>query len=82
MNNATAIDVGASTGGFTDCMLEHGAALVYAVVVGHGQLDKKLVSDQRVVSLEGVDIRDIERLSKIIPPNSRIFARLTLPLYR
>lgn len=73
LNNATAIDVGASTGGFTDCMLEHGAALVYAVDVGHGQLDKKLVSDQRVVSLEGVDIRDFERLSKIIPPNSADF---------
>ena len=42
------MDVGASTGGFTDCMLQNGAAKVYAVDVGHGQLDWKLRNDERV----------------------------------
>lgn len=53
-------DIGASTGGFTDCMLQNGASLVYAVDVGHGQLDKKLLSDSRVVNIEGVNARYIE----------------------
>ena len=44
-------DIGASTGGFTDCMLQNGAAKVYAVDVGYGQLDWKLRSDERVVCL-------------------------------
>ena len=46
------VDVGASTGGFTDCMLQNGARLVYAVDVGYGQLDWRLRSDERVVCLE------------------------------
>ena len=45
----TCLDVGASTGGFTDCLLQHGAAKVYALDVGHGQLDWKIRSDPRVV---------------------------------
>ena len=45
-------DIGASTGGFTDCMLQNGAAKVYAVDVGYGQLDWKLRSDERVVAAE------------------------------
>jgi len=53
----TALDVGASTGGFTDCLLQHGAAKVYAVDVGKSQLHEKLRGDQRVVSLEGVNFR-------------------------
>ncbi len=51
------MDVGASTGGFTDCMLQNGAAKVYAVDVGHGQLDWKLRNDPRVVCLERTNIR-------------------------
>lgn len=53
------IDIGASTGGFTDCMLQNGAALVYAVDVGHDQLDRKLLQDSRVISMEGCDIRKL-----------------------
>ncbi|MDR1765680.1 MAG: TlyA family RNA methyltransferase [Lachnospiraceae bacterium] len=53
----TCMDVGASTGGFTDCMLAHGARKVYAVDVGHGQLDWKLRGDARVVCMEKTNIR-------------------------
>ena len=52
-------DIGASTGGFTQCMLEHGARLVYAVDVGHDQLDEQLKSDSRVVNMENTDIRAV-----------------------
>ena len=51
------LDAGASTGGFTDCLLQHGAARVYAVDVGHNQLHEKLKADPRVVNLEGVNLR-------------------------
>lgn len=54
----TCLDIGASTGGFTDCMLSFGAAKVYAVDVGHAQLAQKLVDDPRVVNLEGVNVKD------------------------
>jgi len=54
---AVALDVGASTGGFTDCLLQHGAARVYAVDVGTCQLHEKLRADPRVVSMEGVNFR-------------------------
>ena len=53
----TAIDVGASTGGFTDCLLQNGAAKVYAVDVGYGQLDWKLRNDPRVIVMERTNIR-------------------------
>ena len=52
------IDIGASTGGFTDCMLQNGANLVYAVDVGRDQLDAALKNDSRVISLEQTDIRE------------------------
>ena len=51
------MDVGASTGGFTDCMLQNGAVKVYSVDVGHGQLDWKLRNDPRVVCMERTNIR-------------------------
>lgn len=53
------IDIGASTGGFTDCMLRNGAAVVYAVDVGHGQLDETLKNDPRVIDMEGTNILDL-----------------------
>jgi 23S rRNA (cytidine1920-2'-O)/16S rRNA (cytidine1409-2'-O)-methyltransferase len=53
----TCVDVGASTGGFTDCLLQHGASKVVAVDVGHNQLDWKLRSDSRVELREGVNAR-------------------------
>jgi 23S rRNA (cytidine1920-2'-O)/16S rRNA (cytidine1409-2'-O)-methyltransferase len=55
----SAIDVGASTGGFTDCLLQRGAAKVYAVDVGYGQLAWKLREDPRVVCLERTNIRQL-----------------------
>ncbi|MCI5578452.1 MAG: TlyA family RNA methyltransferase [Oscillospiraceae bacterium] len=58
LNGALCVDIGASTGGFTDCMLQNGARKVYAVDVGRDQLDGKLRADSRVVSLEQTDIRD------------------------
>lgn len=51
------LDVGASTGGFTDCLLQRGAVKVYAVDVGHNQLHNKLLQDPRVVNMEGVNFR-------------------------
>jgi 23S rRNA (cytidine1920-2'-O)/16S rRNA (cytidine1409-2'-O)-methyltransferase len=54
------LDVGASTGGFTDCLLAHGARLVYAVDVGHGQLHPRLRGDPRVVVLERVNARHLD----------------------
>lgn len=51
------LDVGASTGGFTDCLLQHGAKQIFSVDVGYGQLDWKLQQDSRVVSLERTNIR-------------------------
>src|ERR1700694_272289 len=53
------VDVGASTGGFTDCLLQHGAARVYAIDVGYGQLDYRLRQNERVVSMERTDIREL-----------------------
>jgi 23S rRNA (cytidine1920-2'-O)/16S rRNA (cytidine1409-2'-O)-methyltransferase len=60
-----AMDVGASTGGFTDCLLQHSARRVYAVDVGYGQLAWKLRQDSRVVVLERQNIRYLER--KLVP---------------
>lgn len=58
LRGKTCLDIGASTGGFTDCMLQNGAARVCAVDVGTNQLDEKLRRDNRVISLENTDIRD------------------------
>lgn len=57
LDQKVCMDVGASTGGFTDCMLQNGAVKVYAIDVGHGQLDWKLRNDERVVCMEKTNIR-------------------------
>ncbi len=79
------LDVGASTGGFSDCLLAHGARRVYAVDVGYGQLDWKLRNDPRVVVLEKRNIRYLEGEELSDPPQiatidvSFISLRLVLP---
>src|SRR5690606_32419526 len=57
LNEAVVIDIGSSTGGFTDCALQHGAAYVYAVDVGYNQLDWKLRNDPRVCVMERTNFR-------------------------
>lgn len=57
LNEKVCMDIGASTGGFTDCMLQNGAKKVYSIDVGHGQLDWKLRNDQRVVCMEKTNFR-------------------------
>lgn len=80
-----ALDVGASTGGFVQVLLERGAARVYAVDVGHGQLAPQLVADPRVVAMEGINARDLdgalipEKPSAITLDVSFISQRLVLP---
>lgn len=61
LKDLIAMDVGASTGGFTDCMLKNGCKKVYSVDVGYGQLDWKLRNDERVVNLERTNIRYIDK---------------------
>jgi 23S rRNA (cytidine1920-2'-O)/16S rRNA (cytidine1409-2'-O)-methyltransferase len=61
VSGKTALDIGASTGGFTDCMLQRGGSKVYAVDVGYGQLDWKLRNDPRVIVLERVNARFLSR---------------------
>jgi len=79
------LDVGASTGGFTDCLLQRGARRVYAVDVGRGQLDWKLRQDPRVVVKEGLNARYLrledlgERVDLAVCDVSFISARLILP---
>ena len=81
----TCLDVGASTGGFTDCLLQRGAARVYAVDVGHGQLDARLRADPRVVLREKVNARSLseadvpERVEVAVADVSFISLRLVLP---
>ena len=61
LSGKVCMDIGASTGGFTDCMLQNGAVKVYSVDVGHGQLDWKLRSDERVVCMEKTNFRYMVR---------------------
>ncbi len=76
-------DVGASTGGFTDCLLQHGAARVYAIDVGYGQLDWGLRQDARVVVMERTNARYLEVLPELVSlvtiDVSFISLRLILP---
>lgn len=82
---AVALDVGASTGGFTDCLLQRGAARVYCVDVGVGQLDWKIASDARVRVIDRVNIRNArpdllpERVDVVVIDVSFISLRLVLP---
>lgn len=66
VDGCTCADVGASTGGFTDCLLQHGAAKVYAIDVGQGILDWKLRRDSRVVVMEGINARYIDSLPEAV----------------
>jgi 23S rRNA (cytidine1920-2'-O)/16S rRNA (cytidine1409-2'-O)-methyltransferase len=61
LKDKIAMDVGSSTGGFTDCMLQHGAKKVYCIDVGYGQLAWRLRQDSRIVLLERTNIRHLER---------------------
>jgi 23S rRNA (cytidine1920-2'-O)/16S rRNA (cytidine1409-2'-O)-methyltransferase len=84
-NGLIALDVGASTGGFTQVLLERGATKVFAVDVGHDQLDPALAADPRVVSLEGTNARDLAAgmldgtPAAIVADVSFISLRLVLP---
>ena len=60
VNGSRAIDCGSSTGGFTDCLLQHGAETVLSVDVGRGQLHQRLMTDSRVTSMERTDIRELD----------------------
>jgi 23S rRNA (cytidine1920-2'-O)/16S rRNA (cytidine1409-2'-O)-methyltransferase len=81
---AICLDIGASTGGFTDCLLQHGAAKVYAIDVGHSQLDWKIRSDPRVVVREKLNARYLTREDIPEPPTICVidvsFISLTLIL--
>ena len=85
VNGLTAMDVGASTGGFTDCLLQRGARRVYAVDVGYGQLAWKLRQDPRVVVIERQNIRSLpadlvpERIQVAVIDASFISLKLVLP---
>ena len=88
LNNKTTMDIGASTGGFTDCMLQNGAKKVYSIDVGYGQLAWKLRTDERVINLERTNMRKVTR--EQVPDDIDFFSvdvsfislRLILPVAR
>jgi 23S rRNA (cytidine1920-2'-O)/16S rRNA (cytidine1409-2'-O)-methyltransferase len=88
VTDLVALDVGASTGGFTDCLLQRGARRVYAVDVGYGQLAWKLRNDPRVVSRERTNVRALARadfpepIDLVVIDASFISLRLILPVVR
>ena len=61
VGNKIALDIGASTGGFTDCLLQKGVKKIYAVDVGYGQLDWKLRNDPRVICMDRINARNLKR---------------------
>lgn len=69
LKGSVVLDVGASTGGFTDCVLQNGASLVYAVDVGYGQLDWKLRNNPKVIVLERTNIRSLPREDLSVIPD-------------
>lgn len=69
VQNAICMDIGASTGGFTDCMLQNGAKKVYAIDVGYGQLAWKLRTDERLVNLERTNFRHVTKEQVTDPVN-------------
>jgi len=71
-----ALDIGASTGGFTDVLLRHGASRVVALDVGHGQLDWRLRTDPRVIVLEKTNARTLT--PDALPPDARLFGLVTI----
>lgn len=79
-------DVGASTGGFTDCLLQNGAARVYAIDVGYGQIDYRLRQDERVIVMERTNARYVETLAEaadlVVIDTSFISLRLLLPVIK
>ncbi len=81
----TCLDIGASTGGFTDCLLQHGAAKVYAVDVGYGQFDWSLRQNPRVVVIERTNIRHMpfevinEKIEVIVADTSFISLKKVIP---
>ncbi len=83
--DVVAMDVGSSTGGFTDCLLQHGAKRIYAIDVGYGQLDWKLREDARVIVHERCNIRYLEqekipdRMDLVVIDVSFISLRIVLP---
>ncbi len=83
LNSRICADIGASTGGFTDCLLQHGAARVYAIDVGYGQLHWKLRNDPRVVVMEKINVRDLhslpEEMDMIVADVSFISLRTIFP---
>lgn len=88
LKDKTTMDIGASTGGFTDCMLQNGAKKVYSIDVGYGQLAWKLRTDDRVVNLERTNMRKVTR--EQVPDDIDFFSvdvsfislRLILPVAR
>lgn len=85
LSGCICLDIGASTGGFTDCMLQNHASKVYALDVGHSQLDDILINDDRVINLENTNIRESciddfsDRIDFIATDVSFISLRLVLP---
>lgn len=74
LTNKVVLDAGASTGGFSDCLVQHGARLVYSVDVGYNQLDYKLRVNPKIISMEKTNIKDVESLN---PPCDFVVADLS-----
>lgn len=83
VNGRVCADVGASTGGFTDCLLQYGAGKIYSIDVGYGQIDYRLRQDERVVVIERTNARYLEHLAEqvslVVIDASFISLRLLLP---